>query len=76
MQATFVASKVSLDDFDTSSRAYTIQRGERFLARNASGHLLLGTIIDIKDDTRGADQDEVVFDYLINVEPSSEIRSF
>jgi hypothetical protein len=32
-----IGQKIVLDDYDTTSRSYTIQTGERFIARNDSG---------------------------------------
>jgi hypothetical protein len=56
---------VSFDTFDSSSRAYTIQVGEVFLAKNTKDQVLAGRIHRIEDDTRGAPSDEVTFSYSI-----------
>lgn len=56
---------MSFDTFDSSSRAYTIQVGEVFLAKNTNDHVLAGRIERIADDTRGAASDEVTFSYSI-----------
>lgn len=56
---------VFFDDFDSSSRTYTIQLGELFLAQNQNGHILAGRVTHIADDTRGAPHDEVKFIYRI-----------
>lgn len=56
---------VSFDTFDSSSRVYTIQVGEVFLAKNSNDQVLAGRIDRIADDTRGAPSDEVTFSYSI-----------
>ncbi len=53
--------QVSLEDFDCTSSTYRIGLGEVFLARNALGEVMAGRILAIKDDTRGAPNDLVVF---------------
>jgi PIN like domain len=58
-------SNVNPQDFDSSSRVYTIQKGECFLAQTLSGEILVGRILEIADDTRGAEQDKVRFVYNI-----------
>jgi len=64
---------VGLDQLDATSRSYTLQLGDRFVARNNEGQLLLGQITGIKDDTRGAKNDEVVFTFVSYREPQGEI---
>lgn len=56
---------VSFDMFDSSSRVYTIQVGELFLAKNTNDSVLAGRIHHIADDSRGAPHDEVTFSYRI-----------
>lgn len=51
---------------DSTSNSYTIELGENFFALNPNGYFLLGKVVSLKDDTRGDDCDEVVFDYAIN----------
>ena len=65
-----------LQDYDSTSSAYVIERGEHFLARNAQGYVLGGKIIDIKDDTRGAQNDEVTFVYSITSDIDGAVRAF
>jgi hypothetical protein len=55
--------RISPENYDSSSNVYTIQIGELFLAENLQGDILIGRIIKIADDSRGADRDEVRFDY-------------
>jgi hypothetical protein len=56
---------ISFGRFDSSSRSYTIQLGELFLAKNERGQVLAGRIQQIADDSRGASRDDVTFDYSI-----------
>jgi hypothetical protein len=53
-------------DYDTSSRVSAIKLGEAFLAENTEGAILAGRIIDLKDDSRGDDHDEVRFTYELS----------
>jgi hypothetical protein len=55
----------TIDEHETSSRSYTIETGERFLVENDSGDTLAARVDDIKDDSRGADRDEVGFVFSI-----------
>lgn len=57
----------TMDENETSSRSYTIQKGEGFLIENEAGDVLAARIIDIQDDTRGADRDEINFLFTIFV---------
>jgi hypothetical protein len=61
-----VMDPLSIDQLDTSSDTYTIQLNEGFLVENEAGDILAARIIYVKDDTRGADHDEVKFAYTIN----------
>lgn len=56
---------ITLDQQDTSSSSYTIALGEGFLAQNGSGDVLVGRLLEIKDDSRGAEQDLVRFSYCV-----------
>ena len=52
-------------DFDSTSRTYTIHEKEIFLVQNQFGHWLQARISEIKDDSRQDDADEVTFEYMI-----------
>jgi hypothetical protein len=54
-----------MDEFDGSSHVYTIGEGEAFAALNKAGEVLIGRILQIADDTRGAPSDAVQFEYRI-----------
>ncbi|WP_421406640.1 PIN domain-containing protein [Agrobacterium tumefaciens] len=60
-----VGAVLSIDDFDTSSRSYSIAIGEVFLAETNKGDTLVGRITGIMDDTRGDDRDLVEFLYVV-----------
>lgn len=66
---------VRFQDHDSSSRVYSVNLGEHFLLENAKGCFMQGKIISIKDDSRGAPNDEVVFDYEINTEGTAEFAA-
>ncbi|MEJ6816595.1 PIN domain-containing protein [Pseudomonas sp. LF-5] len=54
---------IEFESFDSSSRVYTIGVAEIFLVKNADGSILAAKIMEIKDDTRGFDEDGVTFIY-------------
>jgi hypothetical protein len=56
---------LDMDEFDASSHTYVIGVGEAFAALNQSGEVLVGRILHIADDTRGASADQVRFKYRI-----------
>lgn len=66
------SSAITLEKIDTSSRYYTISVGECFTAENHQGFKLIGKVLAITDDTRGAAADSVVFDYVI-IGPSDRL---
>ncbi|MEH3116817.1 MAG: PIN-like domain-containing protein [Methylorubrum populi] len=56
----------SIDAVDTTSDHYVIQLGEGFLVENEAGSVLACRIVGILDDTRGAERDEVTFEWVLN----------
>ena len=60
-----VGDAISFDQFDSTSRQYSIGLGEVLLAKNDQGYTLAARINGIADDTRGADRDEVTLTYSI-----------
>lgn len=56
---------LDMDEFDGSSHVYTIGEGEAFAALNQMGEVLVGRVLRIADDTRGAPADQVRFEYRI-----------
>lgn len=56
---------LNIDDFDTSSRSYSVAIGEVFLAESNKGDTLVGRVTGIMDDTRGDDRDLVEFLYAV-----------
>lgn len=53
------------ESFDFSSRTRTPNIGDIIIWRNSNGNYAATKIIDIKDDTRGADHDELTCEYII-----------
>jgi hypothetical protein len=64
-----------LDQFPHTSRQYTLTVGDRFIVKNEHGYGMQGLLLGIKDNTRGADTDEVCFEYQISLERSTEFRA-
>ncbi|MGI8489940.1 PIN domain-containing protein [Pectobacterium sp. S5] len=56
---------LEFENYDSSSRGYTIHKGEVVLFRNMQGDVLAIRIINIKDDSRNDDQDLVQYIYVI-----------
>lgn len=56
---------VDFNQFDSTSRVYTVHTGEVFLVRNHDGYTLAARIKSISDDTRGAPRDHVAFTYRV-----------
>jgi hypothetical protein len=56
---------ITARNVDSTSRTYTIQENEVFLAQNKLGFWLQGRVLEIKDDSRRDDRDEVTFEYVI-----------
>lgn len=54
---------ISFEQFDSTSRAYTVHTGEVFLVRNSDGSTLAARIKSISDDSRGAPRDHVAFSH-------------
>lgn len=56
---------LDMEEFDGSSHVYTVGLGEAFAALNKMGEVLVGRILAIADDSRGASADQVRFEYRI-----------
>ncbi len=67
-----VGEIIRFHEYDSSSSNYTINIGEIFLAENSSGFFLQAKVVLLKDDSRGDDHDEIVFDYQINDNKNAE----
>lgn len=61
---------------DFTSRARTPQRGEIVVLRNVRGFYVAVHVLDIKDDTRGDDKDELRFRYVIQSNGSDTFTEF
>jgi len=55
----------TVDSFDFTSRTRMPQRGQIIIWRNKNGFFAATKVIEIKDDTRGDDQDELTFEFVI-----------
>ncbi len=56
---------LDIEEFDGSSHVYKIGLGEAFAALNKTGEVLVGRVLAIADDSRGASADQVRFEYRI-----------
>ncbi|WP_141233032.1 PIN domain-containing protein [Pseudomonas sp. Irchel 3A7] len=52
---------IAFEQFDSTSRVYTVHTGEVFLVRNSDGSTFAARIKSISDDSRGAPRDYVAF---------------
>lgn len=53
------------DSYDFSSRARTPEIGDIIIWKNSHGKYAATKVVSIKDDTRGAEQDELTCEYII-----------
>lgn len=58
-------ASINVADLDFSSRVRTAHVGDTVVWRNVNGIYAATKILAIKDDTRGNDQDELSFEYVI-----------
>lgn len=68
-------STIRFEDFDSSSRHYTLNVGEIGLARNGLDHTIEIKIISILCEGRNSTRDEVTFAYKIMPEDQSEFAA-
>jgi hypothetical protein len=61
--------------YDTSSRARTIQLNQIAVLQNNNGFFAALKVLTIKDDTRGDQNDEVTFEYKIQTNGSPDFTS-
>jgi len=66
-----ISSIDNADKYDTSSRTRTPSIGQIVVLKNVYGFYAAVKIIEIKDDTRGDENDEVTFEYIIQASGSS-----
>ena len=66
----------SAAELDYTSRARTIPRGGVAVLQNVHGFYAALLILDIKDDTRADDRDELRFRYAIQVDGSDDFTAF
>lgn len=65
IRSAIAGQRVYFDSLESSSSSYTIAIGEGFAVLNPDGYLLVGRIVDIKNERRGDGRDEVRF--LFNI---------
>lgn len=53
-------------EFDFSSRSRTVQKNGIAILKNTYGNFAVIRILDIKDKTRGDNQDELCYEFIIN----------
>ena len=61
---------------DYTSRTRTPQRRQVVVFRNTHGMYAAARVLDVKDDTRGADRDELHFRYVIQANGSDDFTEF
>ncbi|MDR3176364.1 MAG: hypothetical protein LBU06_07530 [Desulfovibrio sp.] len=64
------------EEYDQSSRCRTIQINEIAILKNVNLFYAAIKIINIKDDMRGADNDEITFDYMILPDRTSNFSTY
>src|ERR1700737_4607959 len=70
-----VGEMIEFDQLPHTSTRYDLGIGDHFIVKNENGYYMQGHIIGIKDDTRGADTDEVCFEYRIYSETRPGFRA-
>ena len=73
---TSIAQVINAESLDYTSRTRTPQRGEIVVLRNVNGFYAAVHVLDIKDDTRADDRDEVRFRYAIQSNGSDNFAEF
>ena len=73
---TAISQVSAAGSLDYTSRTRTPQRGQVVVFRNTHGIYAAARVLDIKDDTRGAERDELHFSYAIQVNGSDDFTEF
>lgn len=60
--------------YDMSSRSRTPKKWEVIIIKNIEWNYCALKILDIKDDSRSDDRDEITFEYVINIDGYSDFR--
>ena len=71
-----IAQVSNAKDLDYTSRTRTPQLGEIVIFRNVNGFYAALQVLEIKDDTRGAEKDELRFRYVIQPNNSDNFTEF
>ncbi len=69
-----ISNVSNAESLDYTSRSRTPQRGEVVVLRNTHGFYAAVHILEIKDDTRGDDIDEIRFRYVIQADGSDNFN--
>ena len=74
--ATEISSVVDASAYDFSSSSRTVSKGGIAILRNTNGFYTAIKILDIKDDSRGDDKDELTFRFAIQTDGSPSFGAF
>ena len=66
IRSAIAGQRIYFDTLEFSSSSYTIDVGEGFAVLNPDGYMLVGRILDIKNERRGDGRDEVRFLYNVS----------
>ena len=72
---TSIAQVLKAESLDYTSRSRTPQCGEIVVLRNVNGFYAAVHVLEIKDDRRGDDKDELRFRYAIQADGSDSFRN-
>lgn len=75
-RCTSIAQVSNAEALDYTSRTRTPQLGEIVIFRNVNGFYAALQVLEIKDDTRGAEKDELRFRYVIQSNGSDNFTEF
>ena len=76
LSCTSIAMVSNAAEYDYTSRSRTIPRGEIAVLRNVHGFYAAAHVLDVKDDKRNDNQDELRFRYAIQSDGSDSFSEF
>lgn len=62
--------------FDFSSRVRTVREGEVLILQNVNGFYAAIKVLDVKEEDRGDERDELTFEYAIQTDGTANFSSF
>ena len=71
-----ISSVVDASAYDFSSKSRTVNKGGIAILRNTNGFYAALKILDIKDDSRGDEKDELTFRFAIQTDGSASFVAF